>query len=162
MRNHSIVCIMSLLLGSCVSFNLGSGKVTSAKDVQWREPSSPFEEIDSDHSDKAWISKNTGNTISYVSECGNNSEPGLQQMESEAMSAINNLTVLRSDETTFNGRAARMSVAQGTLDGVPVKMAFLVFKKNNCSYTLSYGGVEKQFSTEENYFEDFKNGFKAP
>lgn len=162
MRNHVFVCIMFLLLGSCVSVQLPGGKVTSAKDVSFSAPSSPFNEIKSDSSDKAWISGKTGNTISYLSECGGKNEPTLQQLESDSLSALNSLKVLKSEDTSFNGRAARQTLAQGFVDGVSVQLSLLVFKKNGCNYTLTYGGVEKNFQNELNTFENFKQNFKAP
>ncbi|WII72403.1 hypothetical protein QJS83_00795 [Bdellovibrio sp. 22V] len=153
---------MSLLLGSCVSVKLPGGKVTSAKDVTFTAPPSPFQEIKADSSDKAWLSGKTGNTISFLSECGGGADPSLEQLEVDSLGAINKVKVLQSDETMFNGRAARQSTAQGQIDGVSVQMALLVFKKNGCNYTLSYGGVAKQFSVEEDVFEKFKQSFKAP
>jgi len=161
MRNHLFVCILSLLLGSCVSVQLPGGKVTPAKGVEYTDPSSPFKDFKASNADKAWISEKTGNTISYLSECGGSNEPSLQQIESDSLSAITDVTV-DSHELMFNGRAARQSVSRGKIDGVPVKMELLVFKKNGCNYTLSYGGVEKQFETEQKYFEKFKENFKAP
>lgn len=145
-----------------MSVQLPGGKVTSAKDVGFNAPRSPYKEMSGGNSDKAWISEKTGNTISYLSECGGSSEPSLQQLENDSLSAISDLKVQQSDEVTFNGRAARQSVSLGKIDGVPVQIALLVFKKNGCNYTLSYGGVEKQFSSEQQYFENFKQNFKAP
>ncbi|WP_374075585.1 hypothetical protein [Bdellovibrio bacteriovorus] len=145
-----------------MSVQLPGGKVTSAKDVGFTEPRSPFKEMSGGNSDKAWISEKTGNTISYLSECGGSNEPSLQQLENDSLSAISDLKVQQSDEVTFNGRAARQSVSLGKIDGVSVQIALMVFKKNGCNYTLSYGGVEKQFSSEQKYFEDFKQNFKAP
>ncbi|WP_295901902.1 hypothetical protein [uncultured Bdellovibrio sp.] len=145
-----------------MSVQLPGGKVTSAKDVGFSAPGSPFKDMSGGNSDKAWISERTGNTISYLSECGSSSEPTLQQLETDSLGALSDLHILKSDEVSFNGRAARESISQGKIDGVPVQVALVVFKKNGCSYTLSYGGVEKQFSSEQKYFENFKQNFKAP
>ena len=162
MRNHTIVCITSILLGGCVSIELPGGKSKPAKDVVWTAPGSDFKELKDGVYDKAWISSKTGNTISYLSDCGATSEPTLQQLETESLSSLNDLKVVVNDGISFNGRAARSSTASGTLDGVPVRVSLLVFKKNGCNYTLSYGGLEKQFAAEERAFENFKNNFKAP
>ena len=162
MRNHIIVCITSLLLGGCVSIQLPGGKSTPAKDVVWTAPGSEFKELKDGVYDKAWISTKTGNTISYLSDCGTTAEPTLQQLETESLSSLNDVKITTDEGLIFNGRAARSSTASGTLDGVPVRVSLLVFKKNGCNYTLSYGGLEKQFASEERVFENFKNNFKAP
>lgn len=162
MRNHSIVFILFLLLGSCVSVQLPGGKVTSAKDVQLTPPPPPFKEITSSNSDKAWLSQKTGNTISYLSECGNTNEPTLQQIEMDSLSALSNVQSLKNEDLNYNGRAARLSTHKGDLDGVPVQLTLLIFKKNGCSYTLSFGGLSAKFASEETQFKSFIESFRAP
>jgi hypothetical protein len=162
MKNHFIVCSMFLLLGSCVSVNLPGKKVVSAKDVSFEAPSSPFKEIKMANVDKAWLSDKTANTISYFSECGNTADPSLESLESDALSAMNDINVLKSENVQFNGRESRQTLVSGKLDGVPVKMSLILLKKNGCNYTLSYGGTASQFSQEESSFENFKRNFRAP
>jgi hypothetical protein len=153
---------MSILLTSCVSVELPGNKVTSAKGVEYQDPGGSYEEIKAKNADKTWLSKKSGNTISYLSECGNTADPSLQSIESDSLSALSNLEILKTETITFNGRGARQTVAAGTVDGVPVALSLLVFKKNGCNYTLSYGGLEKQFNGELPVFENFKKNFKAP
>ncbi|WP_413292576.1 hypothetical protein ACLSU7_14320 [Bdellovibrio sp. HCB185ZH] len=162
MKNHFKYIIMSLLLGSCVSVELPGGKVTAAKDVEFSEPGGDYSKIKSKGTDRAWQSSKTGNTISYVSECGSNTDVSLQTLETESLSALNKLEVLKTEEKPFNGRASRQTTSVGSIDGVPVALSLVVFKKNGCNYTLSYGGVEKQFNSELPVFENFKANFKAP
>jgi hypothetical protein len=162
MRKHYLICIMILSMSGCVSVELPNSKTTSAKDVQWKAPGSPFKEIKATNADKTWLSSRTGNTISFLSECGNAADPSLQSLESESLSALGKITPISSRIYDFNGRAARNSVSSGEVDGVPVQLELLVFKKNGCNYTLSYGGVMKQYEAEHKIFEDFKQNFKAP
>lgn len=162
MKNHFLVCSMFILLGGCVSVSLPGKKVISAKDVQFEAPSSPYKEIKMAGVDKAWLSERSGNTISYFSECGNSADPSLEILESDALSAINDLTVLKADTKEFNGRESRQTVAAGKLDGIPVKMSLVLLKKNGCNYTLSYGGTAAQFDQEQTAFENFKRNFRAP
>lgn len=162
MKNHVIVCSMCLLLGGCVSVSLPGKKVVSAKDVSFEAPPSPFKEIKMANVDKAWLSDKTANTISYFSECGNSADPSLESLESDALSAMNDVNVLQSETREFNGRESRHTVITGKLDGVPVKMSLVLLKKNGCNYTLSYGGTAAQFPQEESAFENFKKNFRAP
>lgn len=152
---------MSLLAVSCVSVKFPNSKVMSAKDVEFKNPQVPFKEITISNTDKSWLSEKTGNTISYSSECGN-SELSLQQLETDSLSALSNLEIMRVEEFTYNSRVARQSLSQGQIDGVPVQIALLVFKKNGCNFNLSYGGTKKNFETEKHFFDIFKNNFKAP
>lgn len=161
MRNHLFICSFVLFLGACVSVQLPGGKSTPAEDVEYAAPAAPYKLISTNSADRAWLSASTGNTISFLSECGAN-DPSLQQMETETLSALNSLKIIETKDLSFNGRAARQTVAQGKVDGVPVQILVIIFKKNGCNYTLSYGGIEKNFQVEAAAFESFKQSFKAP
>lgn len=153
---------MSLLLSSCVSVKIGGAKGTPATGVSFQAPTNPFKEIKSESADQAWLSARTGNTISFLSECGNPADAGLSQIENESLAALSELKIIKTEDATFNERAARRTIAQGQVDGVSVQISLLIFKKNGCNYTLTYGGVTKQFSAEENIFQQFQSQFKAP
>jgi hypothetical protein len=162
MERHLKIIIMSMFISGCVSVQLSGSKGTPAKNVQFEAPGDPFKSIKAPNSDKTWLSEKTGNTISFLSECGNTSDPGLGQIESESLGVLNNLNIEKAEVTQFNGREARQTVATGEIDGVAVRLALLIFKKNNCNYTISYGGVAKEFTKEERYFNNFTKMFKAP
>ncbi|WP_246845153.1 hypothetical protein [Bdellovibrio sp. NC01] len=153
---------MSFLFAGCVSVQLPGGKITPAKDVSFEEPSAPFKKIKAINADKTWQSEKTGNTISFLSECGGTADPSLQSIETESLSAMNNLRIVSTENLQYNGREARQTISTGEVDGVSVQLALLIFKKNGCNYTLSYGGLQKQFTPELRYFEKFKSEFKAP
>ncbi len=154
--------LLYFLLNGCVSVNLPSSSGWKAPTVEFKAPPKPFVPMENKNADKAWISEKNGNTISYLSECGSPVDPPLQQIEADTLNFLENLKIISSDSKTFNGRESLETLAQGNVDGVPVKMRVLTFKKNNCSYSLVYGGVKDKFNSEVSYFEQFLKGFKAP
>lgn len=160
MRKHLVYCSMFLLLSSCVSIELPGSKPAPAKDVEFAAPAAPFSRLKNAKIDQAWISSESGNTISYFSDC--KSDPSLDSLTTQTLSALGDLKVISEKETSFNGREAKESLAEGRVDGVPVKLSILVFKKNSCNYTLTYGGTLANFPQETNTFEMFKSQFKAP
>lgn len=166
MKNHHfrnlIFCGFALFAGACVSVKIPTGTGTPAKDVKYSDPSSPYEQIKVISGDKAWLSATTGNTISFLSDCNGSTDPSLHQLESEPLGVLDKLKILETKTITYNGREALSTEAQGEVDGVPVKTALLIFKKNNCNYTLSYGGLLKNFDAEKKNFETFAENFKAP
>lgn len=162
MRNHITVCILSIFLQSCVSVQLPGSKVASARNVDFQSPPHPFKEISAKSPDKSWISDQTGNTISYLSECNLNVELSLEQIEGESIATLNNLSLISYESADYNGRSSRFSTYRGTLDGVPVQISLVIFKKNGCNFILSYGGVKAKFNIEESYFKAFISSFKAP
>ena len=162
MKSKITLLILNLLLSGCVSVKIGGAKGVPASGVVLEEPTAPFKEIKSANADRAWLSGKTGNTISYFSECGNSADPSLQQLQDDALTALVDYKVVKEQDLTFNDRAAHKVTAQGQVDGVDVQISLLVFKRNGCNFTLSYGGVQKNFSKEEAVFQKFNDKFKAP
>ncbi len=162
MRRHHLICILALFASACVSVELPSSKSRKSTDMIYKAPAAPFEELKSDSADKVWLSTRTGNTISFLSECENSADPSLKQLETDSFSALGSPEIESTAHMSFNGREALQSTATGSVDGVAIKLKLLVFKKNNCSYTLSYGGVAKNFSFELKHFDEFTQGFKVP
>lgn len=160
--NHLLVIAILFLFSSCVTVDLPSSKLKSAENVNFVGPEAPFESSNTSTSDQLWISKRTGNSISYLSECQSNQELALEQIENDALSTLQELKILDSQKIDYNNREALKTTALGKVDGVLVMMRILTLKKNNCSYTLVYGGIKKNFETEINQFETFLKGFKAP
>ncbi len=165
MKLHFWLVIWSIFfafLQGCVSVNLPKQTGHKAEKVSYREPASPFSEIKSENADQAWISEKKGNTISYLSDCNNPVDPPLTQIESETLAVLNDLKILNTERINFNSRQALQTLAQGEIDGVVVRMKLVTFKKNNCSYSLVYGGLKKNFDSELPHFDSFLKGFKAP
>lgn len=156
-----IIFIM-LFFSSCVSVNLPTSRGQKASQVIYRKPNAPFSDIRSNNADQAWLSSVTGNTISFISECNNPADPPLHQIESETLSVMTDLKVLSSQNINFNSREGLHTVAEGQVDGIPVKMKLLSFKKNSCNYSLIFGGLREKLDAEDSYFNDFLQEFKAP
>ena len=158
----TIILVLYFTLSSCVSVSLPNSSGWKSTAVELQAPSKPFELMDNKNADKAWISQKNGNTISYLSDCGSPLDPPLQQIESDTLNFLENLKIISSESRVFNGRESLETWAQGNIDGVAVKMRVLTFKKNNCSYSLVYGGVKDKFNSELGAFDQFLKGFKAP
>lgn len=147
---------------SCVSVNLGSGKSEKAADIQLSEPGEPFVSTKDSMSDRLWTSSKTGNSISYLSECSLKADPSLEALQSDYTTVLKNPEITTSELVNFNRREGIRFQSKGTLDGVRVKFEALIFKKNNCNYTLTYGGREKNFDKEQKFFEQFLKDFVVP
>lgn len=149
-------------LASCVTVNLGGGKITTADGVSYSKPTSPFQEIKLKDADHAWQNRDNGNTISYLSTCNDPADPTLESARGEYLGGLTNLKIVDEKETEFNGRGALTTTAEGNVDGVRTRLQLVIFKKNNCLYTLSYVAVAKQFNQGAEQFQNFTESFKAP
>lgn len=149
-------------LSSCVTVNLGGGKTTTAQGVSYNQPQKPFEEIKLQDADHAWQNKTSGNTISYLSTCNDPADPGLKAARGDFLASLNGLKIISESESEFNGREALATVAEGSVDGVKTRLDLLLFKKNNCLYTLSYVALAKSYEADREAYNDFAQSFKAP
>lgn len=159
---HFILIFLAFFISSCVTVQVGSQKHKRANSVEFNSPKSPFEEMKTDSADRAWQSNRTGNIIAYQSQCESDSEPTLDKLAQDAISPIDQSTVLNQEKQMFNSRQALNLLAKGQVDGVPIQIALIAFKKNSCSYVITYNGVDKYFSNEIAAYEEFKRSFKAP
>lgn len=149
-----------ITMSGCVSVNIPQPKVSKAEKISYKEPQKPFRALVTENADKAWQSAATGNTISYNSECNSPAETQLKTLESESFNSLTKPEVLSSQATVFDGREALESLGQGSVDGIPVKMALLIYKKNNCNFTISFVGRKTKLDSEKNQFNEFKNSFQ--
>lgn len=118
--------------------------------------------MSSDQADHAWQSAQTGNTIAVLSECSEQKDPSLTTLEGETIQALNNYKVTNTEDFKFQDRAARRAQVEGAVDGIPVKMDLVIFKKNSCSYTITYVGRAAGFDKDRPAFEQFLMGFEVP
>jgi hypothetical protein len=158
-----IIAMLILCFGSgCVSVKLAPPSAPEkAQDVHYKDPAAPFKSSNSKASDRMWISAKTASTISYFTSCSP-SEPPLKNIRAAAFSSLENLDITKEEKIQFNGRETLKSDIEGKMEGVPVKVRFLVFKKNSCSYHLSYVALKENFEKEIDQFNNFVKNFKVP
>ena len=167
MKTHSskilqmfALMVLSTAVG-CVSVGLKKEPVVKSDKYNFQNPNSPFSKVDPDNADHAWRNPKTGNTIAVISDCNPNRDPELMIMESESIQALHGAKVISSNYMNYNDREGLRSIAEGTVDGVPVKIEVLNFKKSACMYSLTYFGRSKGFSGDQSVFENFIKGFSA-
>lgn len=149
-------------LGGCVSVNLGAGKTARSEDVEFVAPTTPFEQLSNSRADGAWQNPENGNSISFFSSCDDAADPSLESVIRDLFIDLKEMKTLRSEASIFNGREAQIAEVEGLIDGVKTRIHAVVFKKNNCLYTLSYIGVSTAFDHDHGRFDDFTRSFKAP
>jgi hypothetical protein len=158
----SVAIATSLLVVGCVSVSLGGTKTKKASDVTFVQPKAPFKDITLPSADHAWQDKQNGNTISYNSTCNESSDPSIEAAKDDLLSSLEDPKINDHKEGIFDGRESQTTSATGTVDGVRTQVEILVYKKNNCIFSLSYVGVEQNFSQNIAQYREFLQSFKAP
>lgn len=150
-----------LILTSCITIG-GNKEIVPAKNISYQNPGASFELKKDRPGDKSWQSTRTKNSITFFSDCSENADPSLDQLQNDVVSGFEDTKLSESETISYNQRQARKFVLFGSLDGISVQIQGIVFKKNGCSYTLIYGGKKVSFNSELPIFNDFINGFQVP
>ena len=158
----AVTIATTFLIVGCVSVSLSTTKPKKATDVGFVQPSVPFKEISLPNADRAWQNKQNGNTISFNSTCNESADPSIEAAKDDLLSSLDDTKILDHKDGIFDGRESETTSAIGTVDGVRTQVEILVFKKNNCIFSLSYVGVEKNFSQNVAQYSEFLQSFKAP
>ncbi|MDZ4677645.1 MAG: hypothetical protein SGI74_09070 [Oligoflexia bacterium] len=164
MKHLISIHILILFLSTSGCAILGSNDDPAVKSVntKFSPPDSPYEKSNVSSADQVWQSKKTGSTIAVNSMCQKYADLSLKNLEQNILTGIENLKVIEEQDTTFDEREASRILAEGTIDGVPIRIDLLIFKKNNCTYDLAYISRPQNFTVEKPIFEKFLSNFHAP
>ena len=151
----------SFLCG-CINVAIGNSNVKKADGIRYSEPPKPFAKESREDVDAFWRNSKNGNSIAFLSDCGDASDPDLDTIASGIFNGIKNLEYKSNQNLTYRNREAKRVLAQGQVDGVPTLTDLLVFKKNRCIYVLSYVSVATSHDANTSDFEHFIQGFNPP
>lgn len=152
---------ISVFISSCVSIGVEEPKFTKDSQVMY-EPPNGFLPVEQEHVDKAWKNINNGNSISFLSECTSQSDLPHTRIREGIISGLHNRLILKEEMIDFNKRKALISTLTGTVDGIDIKSEIVILKKNNCTYILTYIGIDEKFDINHLNFQTFLQGFKVP
>lgn len=137
------------------------GPAEKAKDLKFQAPASPFFDLNSETSDYSWISEKTGNTISVLSEC-KESKLTTKEVALDTARGIDNHKIIKSESAAFQKFDGYQVLTTGLVDNSEVKMLIHTFKTSACFITLTYGGLQKNYSSEEKVFDQFISSLVIP
>ncbi len=146
----------------CVTVKLANESGKKADGVTVNEPGKPFVKESRGEVDAAWKNSKNGNTISYISDCGDPTDPPLEQIVNGVVSGLGDMKTLEETTPIIQDREGRRVHVAGKVDGVHTEIDLLTFKRNHCIYILTLVGVKKAFAEDRPSFAKFIDGFKAP
>jgi hypothetical protein len=147
---------------SCVSVGFKSPKTQKSDEVIFSSPDKNYDEVKSQYLDKSWRDRKTGATISYLSDCNNPTDPSLESIFKGITSEIDEVNVIESNHVDFNSRDALHSQVEGNVDGIATRFELMIFKKNNCTYILTYAAEANAYAIGQRDFSKFVKGFVVP
>ncbi|MBK8201932.1 MAG: hypothetical protein IPK68_06305 [Bdellovibrionales bacterium] len=151
---------------SCVSIDISKTNQVRDNNIKFHAPDLPYQVAPLASVDGAWRNTETGDSISYISECDSSTDPSLDSIHKGILQGIENLKIVSSEYKKYNSRQALFTTVNGELDGIGTQMQFVIFKKNQCIYVLtniSYmKGAHPKGATSSRDFQMFLEKFEVP
>lgn len=158
--------LISVAFNSCVSIDISKTNQVRDNNIKLQAPDKPYQVVPLSSVDGAWRNTETGDSISYITECDNTADPSLDSIHKGILHGIENLRIVSSEYKKYNSRHALFTKVNGELDGIETQMQFVIFKKNQCIYVLtniSYMKSENPSgTTSPRDFQMFLEKFEVP
>lgn len=138
-----------------VSMKKGSYRVGALPDT-WRQTAFHFKSLTFRHAEHA-------STVATNAFCGKNYEDAsLEVLSRHLYMGIDRVKVESTHERMLDGRRALFTIWMGEVDGVPVKLETVSLQKNNCLFDFYYVASPETFSSDQDDFTHFVEGFSYP
>lgn len=157
------VIILIVFLFSCSPFPTIKKDVAKLKSQTYTVSrlNENWEPMENTKSDLSLWSKKTGTIISINSICDRYAEVPISHLKGTYIASLQNPKILEERTQQFDGRKAFVTVVQGTLDGVPMKVRHIVLNKNFCTYDFVMAASPHSYGTDLLLFNEFMESFHA-
>jgi len=118
-----------------------------------------WELIDLKKGDIAFYSGQRRATITVNSTCHDNTSHSLKALSDSQVIGIKSKRELLRTAMRVDGQDAMAVVWEGMLDGVPIKIAGVVFKDEGCIFDFTYSSLPEMFPRAYGEFIEFLDGF---
>lgn len=163
LNHYFFLAVLSVfIISGCVSVRMTPKYAWVRAEVTYKAPGASFASLASPHLDRSWKHKEYGNTISFLSECNPNIDPSIENIYRGLVAEFEKIVSEEKKSISYNDRGAIQSTVVGHVDGVPSKVMFMIFKKNGCNYVITFAGLVDQFNKNEQDYQIFLEGFRAP
>jgi hypothetical protein len=110
----------------------------------------------------AWVHDEYRAVIELHAQCDDQGDSSLDEYTDHLRIDWTHWDIELEEPGTFAGRASLRTVVTARLDGVPMKLELLVFKKDGCLFDLRYATSPKSYDAGRAAFVRVTDGFKFP
>jgi hypothetical protein len=97
--------------------------------------------------------------ISIVSDCNENGVASLSSLHLLITSSIEDVKMIKQEQLTFKDKPALLNVTEGLLDGQPIAIRSISFKRKDCGYVSSLSGKPSSLDADLAAFNSFNESF---
>ncbi|MEQ9618097.1 MAG: hypothetical protein RIG61_02860 [Deltaproteobacteria bacterium] len=140
------------------------GLVYTSDDTTYRIGALPgdWKRLDIEGGDLAYNSLLSDSTITVNSTCDPKKKNySLKALSESLLIGIKDKKAVKREETSVDGQKALSSIYTGSINGAPVKIETVVFRKGECIYDFTYASPPDSFDDGEAVFEEFISQFRV-
>ncbi len=145
---------LPLLFVACVSSLLKEKAPTFSSEVKFLPPTEPFVVLNKSVF-PSWKSRLTGNVLSILSDCQAGNPTSFHDLHHMIEDSVDSPQVASETTTTFQNKPALQRIIRAELDGSPLEIKSLAFKRVNCGYLVSLSGKPEHLKTDQGAFDSF-------
>ena len=153
--------LLAALLGGCGGASFAQG-IYDDGSVRYRVGAlgPGWERLEVDDNDLAWTHRTLG-TLSVNSTCQSYEDVPEEALMNHLLFGTRERTYRLEETVTIDGRGGRHAVVDLELDGVPLTLEVLVFRKDGCVYDVSLITGRASFAQARTAFAALVAGFKV-
>lgn len=159
-KTLTVASFFMLFFAGCISVNIAPESLSPAENPKYTKPSAPFVEVESSSADKTWRNPKNGNSITYVSECGEVKSLNLKQVAKTLLKA-QGIKIKSQNTILLNEIEAIESIGFRQTKDQVIQVELVTIRLKNCMFNLAYLGSEKALKEDESEFQKFKEKFKG-
>ncbi len=147
-----------ILMVSCVSTILKEKEPTFSKQINYKDPQVNFVKLNVSVY-PTWKNSKTGNVISIVSDCSENFSGTLTSLQQLIAGSIEEAKIMKQESITLQGKPALLYLTEGQLDGQPIAVRSISFKRKACGYVSALSGRPTSLAADLKAYESFNESF---
>lgn len=162
MKKHLVASLLIIavpfLFVSCVSSLLKEKPPAFSKEIKLTPPKAPFIKTETSVF-PSWKNSQTGNVISIVSDCNEGATSKLSVLHQLIEDSLEDIKIVKEETIALQNRPAFLKVVTANLDGHPIEVHSVSFKRKSCGYLASLSGKANSLFKDATFFESFISGF---
>ncbi len=142
---------------SCVSSILKEKPPSFSTEIRLTAPKAPFAKTKTSVF-PTWKNSQTGNVISIVSDCNDGATNKLSALHQLIEDSLEEIKILKEETMALQNRPALFKIVTASLDGQPIEVRSVSFKRKSCGYLASLSGKPNSLLKDTVHFDNFIQG----
>lgn len=148
------VVLSPLFFVACVSSILKEKAPTFSSEVSFVPPAEPFQVLNKSVF-PSWKNRASGNVLSILSDCQPGNPASFHDLHNMIEDSVDSPFIVTETWITFQKKPALQRLIRAELDGSPLEVRSLAFKRLNCGYIISLSGKPEQLKVDQSAFDFF-------